>query len=299
MKRYYGAAAPFILEYRKAIDAARKKAHGIVIWFPSLDSFRFITNDSILAFQRLFDKAEAAVAGNATLLARVRHARCGLDRLTIARCTPLTYHGPRKVEEAKVDGAAASRRLLASLPQWVTRFQDGEKLAAEARKLSEFTPMNKKVFPAPEQFKDRSFYDFTTADFRNCERQNIALVKDSESATGEAFRVEVNAHHLYHPPFAMGLYDSDAKKVLFFKNIWHSTEPGYHWYKVTTAVLPANGFIFLNRKWTVQLSVSQGRMKGDQFEFWVSAKFTGPRYRKDPGAPDCIYIDRILLVEPQ
>ena len=44
--------------------------------------------------------------------------------------------------------------------------------------------------------------------------------------------------------------------------------------------------------------VSKHRMKGEQFEFWVSVKFTGPRYMNDPNAPDCIYIDRFLLVEP-
>lgn len=298
MERYYGAAAPYVLEYRKALDTARKKANGIVIWFPSLDSFRFLTNDDIIVCQSIFEKAEAAVSGNSMLFARVRHARCGLDRLTIARCTTLTYHGPQKAEETKVDGAAASRRLLDSLPQWVMRFQDGEKLAAEARKLSEFNLVEKKEYPAPEQFKDRNFYDFTTVDFRNCEKQNIALVKDSDSATGEAFRVDVNAHHLYHPPFAMGLYDSDTKKELFFKNIRHSTEPGYHWYKVTTTALPANGFLFLNRKWTIQLPMSKCRMKGDQFEFWVSAKFTGPRYMNETTSNDCIYVDRVLLVEP-
>jgi hypothetical protein len=298
MERYYGAAAPFILEYRKYIDAARKINNGIVFWFPSLDSFRFITNDDILACQKFFEQAEAAVASNATLLARVRHARCGLDRLSIARCTKLNYHGPKKVEETTVDGATASKRLLESLPQWVMRFQDGEKLAEEARKLSEYTPVNKKELPVPEQFKKRNFYDFSTADFRNCETQNISLVKDSDSETGEAFRVDVNAHHLYHPPFAVGLYDADMKKDMFFNTVRHSKEPGYHFYKIATTTLPDNGFIFMNRKWTVQLPVSKHRMKGEQFEFWVSVKFTGPRYMNDPNAPDCIYIDRFLLVEP-
>ncbi len=44
----------------------------------------------------------------------------------------------------------------------------------------------------------------------------------------------------------------------------------------------------------------QGRefIQGKEFEIWVSAKFTGPKYIKGDTKEDCIYVDSILLVEP-
>ena len=115
MDRYYGAAGPHILAYRRLVDDARKRNNGVVRWFPNIGSFQFLADEDVAAAQAIFDKAEAAVRNDALLFSRVRRARNGLDRLTTRRQgAELCYRakdGTVKDIKSILDSRSAAQRL--------------------------------------------------------------------------------------------------------------------------------------------------------------------------------------------
>ena len=153
--------------------------------------------------------------------------------------------------------------------------------------------------PIPEQFKDRRFYAFFTNHFTLHDRSNIMPCIDKESPIGVATRVNVNASNYYLPPFAAGLYDSE-KPLTMLNTVMTVEKHGYNFYYVGKATIPQKGEVFVTRSWRIKLNIT-GReyLTGKEFDIWVSAKFTGPKYFKDDTQPDYIYVDRILLVEPK
>ncbi|MBO4344444.1 MAG: DUF4838 domain-containing protein [Victivallales bacterium] len=302
MDRYYGAAAPFVLEYRKLIDKARKDNEGFVSWFPSEGSFMFITDENIAECQALFDKAEKAVAGDKTLTARVRHARCGLDRLTCSRTAPLNYHGTAKNEgpAVKLDVTAAANRQIVAWADWCRNFPNGEKLAEAAANSLKAYSNEIKLYPAPEQFKDRNFYDFYCFSFEVYNKESTVIVKDPESPVESATRIDVSNSHYYLPPFAVGYYDQGRANTVLNTSIKPSQEPGYHWYCAGKVKIQPNGYVYVTRAWTTKLQTGRRGLVGNEYEIWFSAKFTGPKYiNGQDGQKDYIYIDRMLLVEPK
>ncbi len=301
MDCYYGAAAPFILDYRKRIDDVRKQNKGFVSWFPPEMHFDFITNDTINECQAIFDKAEATVAGDKTLFARVRHARCGLDRLTASRGSAYQFHDPSANSKpaVMVDAKSAVLRQMDAWPAWCEQFPDGKTHANNARNVMSTYSTDTGPRPIPEQFKDKRFYAFFTNHFTLHDRSNIMPCVDKESPIGVATRINVNASNYYLPPFAAGLYDSE-KPLTMLNTVMTVEKHGYNFYYVGKATIPQKGEVFVTRSWRIKLNVT-GReyLTGKEFDIWVSAKFTGPKYFKDDTQPDYIYVDRILLVEPE
>ena len=96
MRRYYGAAGKPILEARKLLDRRRREKNAFIRWFPSMGEFSFFTNDDLAEVRRLFDEAEAVVAGNAKLLARVKRAYLSFGRLADFRKKFGGKHPPEK-----------------------------------------------------------------------------------------------------------------------------------------------------------------------------------------------------------
>ena len=90
MRRYYGAAAPHLMETRRYLDNIRRANSGFVTWFPNAFEFSFVDNDDCRKMAAMWDKAEAAVKDDAKRLARVRRARRGFDdmRATCAAAQP-------------------------------------------------------------------------------------------------------------------------------------------------------------------------------------------------------------------
>lgn len=301
MNCYYGAAAPYILKYRQKIAETRKAHKGFVPWFPSIDDYNFITADDIVECQQLFDAAETAVSGDKVLAARVRHARSGLDWLTCYRRPSIPYHGDNATKpDERLDSMAAAKRQLDAWPEWCMNFPRG-KILAEAAKNSILLLVNPdlKPCPAPEEFKDRNFYDFHPYCMDNHDAQNIQIVKDDESQIGEAVRIDVAGDKYYDPPFDFGFYHRIPNETKPSVSIPEFPEPGYHWFTAGKTIIPPRGNMFLNRKWTYQLHACITGLVGKEFEIWAHIKATGPKYRPGDTGPDYIYIDRILFVEPK
>ena len=106
MREYYGPAGGHVLAYRRYLDKIRREKNAFVSWFPQLSAFKYISDEDATTCNKMLDAAEASVAGDARLLARVRRARLGLDRLMCLRSRSVMFHAP-----GGVAAEAAARRL--------------------------------------------------------------------------------------------------------------------------------------------------------------------------------------------
>ncbi|MBQ7652364.1 MAG: DUF4838 domain-containing protein, partial [Victivallales bacterium] len=299
LKCYYGPAAPFIKEYRLKLDEIRKERNGVVKWFPSIVSFNYITDDDLLAFEALFDKAESTVKDDSRLFARVRHARCGLDRLVcIRKGRGWFYHGPEQAMDSRFDVKAAAARLTESWPAWAAQFPGKYNLKKSVTEMVAKFDNSLTMLPPPEEFKDRNFYDFYPKSFENY-RNAAKLIEDPTSPVGLALQVQSDTSDYYKLPFALGYHDQGKEKTLTSKSYDKPLKKGYAWYSGGKVRIPEHGTIYVTRSWYVsQSTTSIASLKGNEYEIFVSAKFTGPLYWPDEKGPSHIYIDRIILVEP-
>ncbi|MCR5379750.1 MAG: DUF4838 domain-containing protein [Lentisphaeria bacterium] len=304
MDRYYGAAAEYILAYRHAIDDARKKNDGFISWFPPPAAFHYLTKDDITKCQSLFDKAEAAVADDKVRFARVRHGRVGLDRLTCYISNPLIHQGVTQNEDQSFKKLATSafKRLAETRASWVENWQNNKGILQQFSNELAMLSSEIDVIPAPPELKDRQFYDFYPTHFQNHDAKALQLVDDAESPVGKAMRTDVDQSIMkyYDLPFAIGVYDQRNTKTLISTTFEKPTAKGYNWYKLPRIIhLPKDGYVYLTRAWTTKLDVSNPEIAEKDFEIWASVKFTGPKFFADSTDKNYIFIDRVVLVEPQ
>ena len=154
------------------------------------------------------------------------------------------------------------------------------------------------MLPPPDEFKDRNYYDFYPEGFVNYSQFN-KLIDEPSSPVGKAIEVQSDASDHYKLPFGLGYYDEGNKKTLSYKTYAKPLKKGYAWYSGGKVKIPEKGFVFVTRGWNVsQHTSSIGSLTGNEYEIFVSAKFTGPLYWPDEKGESHITIDRILLVEP-
>ncbi len=74
---YYGAAAPYLDEYLNVIcdNADRLGCH---IYYGTIDRYEYLNDECLVQYNKLFDKAEAAVLTDGIRLARVQKARLSI-----------------------------------------------------------------------------------------------------------------------------------------------------------------------------------------------------------------------------
>ncbi len=300
MTRYYGDAAGLLMQYRRRLDELRRKHNGYVSWMPAVKAFSYVTNSDIVELQQLFDNAEAAVANDAVRFARVRHARAGLDRLNCHRSVFIVSHGMGQRIET-IDAKAAYSRLQKTWKSWISGWNCRDKegiLADMDGELAHFSAAYISLKPTPKELEGRKFYDIYAPHLQSLGYE-VTMVDDAESIIGKAMRSEADASKHYSLPFAMGVYDTETKKLLASKDFAKPLGKGYNWYKFDGSVtLPKQGYIFMTRSWTTQLSVTLSEFSGKEFEIWASVKFTGPKFFNDSQGKSYIYIDRVILVLP-
>ena len=305
MDKYYGPAAKFMKQYRLLLDEAAKKNNAQLRWHRTLDSFDFITDEYIAKFQKLFDEAVAAAGDDNTLVARLMRARNGLDRLTCMRVATLSYHGPKRKATSALDVKPALERLEKYWPEWCSCYNNAANLKSRIEDNLNAVKYAIEPPPAPEQFKDRNYYDFPAVCFAS--GHDLRLVKkevDKDSPFGSAYRVDVSGSEFYNMPFKIGVYDignpGAASISTTFETIPENT--GYNWFKIDKLVkIPEKSYLYATRAWTVQFPFTGYKeLAGREFEVWLSVKHVGEQFHpSQKGMKEYIYIDRALLVEPK
>ncbi len=303
MDRYYGPAAKYALQYRKNIFNAAKENNANVPWFPGIAHFSYISDDLCVECEKLLDKAEAAVKGDPQLLRRVRRLRFGLDRLICTRANGIIRHGAAfRIQEGKrLDSTAASRRLTESYVDWFTQYKGLPNLVDEAKEfVKKYTVVRGEVQP-PEQFKDRSYYEYGAFDFTP-QGENMSIVNDPESTATFALMTVTDVKgdrrsRNYRLPFQFGYHDRRHSKTLLSSKVDKLPEKrGYNWYKVGKVTIPEDGYIYVTGAWTTQIFTSLKELFGKEAEIWISVKHEGPMYYPDQKGPSRIYVDRAVLL---
>jgi len=92
--RYFGPAGEKVMASRRYLDKIRRERNGIISWSPNFSEFGFLKLADAEYMTRLYDEAEELVKDDQKRLKRVRRARAGLDRYTVAVRAASAMHAP-------------------------------------------------------------------------------------------------------------------------------------------------------------------------------------------------------------
>ena len=287
---YYGRkAGKLVFHYREDLNRTCHARKGNIFWFPSVDMWDFVTPEKITEWNGILDEAEKAVRDDAVLFARVRQVRQGLDRLTSFR--HLVRDGGTPPPEVE----AARRRLRETWAAWMR--EHGLLSENEIRREIDSACGR----PVPPEFAGRRVRDFTATVFSEADPGVMAVWNDPESKVGSAMRVDAGRSKLFLPPFDCGIYDAAGHRKISSKSFDNSKSDGkYHWIYVGTGTVTSNTCVWFTRSWSLNLSLKRNcELYGRTYDVWASVKFTGPTFGNDRSESDFIWLDRVILAEPE
>jgi hypothetical protein len=315
---FYGPAAKRVRQYLTDLEAeaSARQTHCTLTSTPT--SLTYLNLGFINHAQQVFDQAEKAVEGDATLLRRVRHARLPLDRATLVLYTRLMSDWlalGKPPGQTPPDREAIGRRVLDTwLAQAKLRLPEGafetEKQHAEAE-VRRYTSIGTSA-ALPEKFRRlpaENVHDYLATMTRNY-ADLAKVVKDPEAETGITIKLDLTDKDLESPekytlPMPWGLYATDEKRSVGSNAIRRDDipGPGYHWYRMGTFPIPPSAYVYFFWSWIIQADVDNvfDPAKPDQkFEVWARIKFEGPRFpHAKPADKDAIYVERLLVVKAE
>jgi len=195
MEGYYGPAAPPLLQYLNSCEDAVAESDAYLRCYMG-DTSPWMTLDVLNQATRLFDQAQAAVADDATLRARVERERLTLDNAWLQRYQSLQRQAARtKVAFlAPADPVAACQRWIAQNSKFGNEFYgEGRPFAEYAQNLARrFRPPG----PPPAFCKDLPKEDWVDIQDNLFVLHNpggwVALTEDPSASDGMAARMPAN-----------------------------------------------------------------------------------------------------------
>lgn len=290
--RYYGKAGEPLKRYRRLLDSLRREKGGRISWFPKLTDWDWIGESDVAPLQECFEEALRLVAEDPIRLARVGRARLGLDRLVCLR----SMESGRRDAECE----AALRRVKETLPGWYARYPKTLGAQAAADEIEKLSPV-----PVPERFAGRNARAFSAASFHFSNGhlgKRCFIRSDPESSLGRALVIDAESSKAYRLPYSMGLYDDVAKKTVISRKFEKPlAEKGYAWYCLGEAEIPSGGSrIWLSGTWHHRLELTHfPALHGKRRVIYVSMKLTGRKFVAGSDDPSRIYIDQVVLAEPE
>ncbi len=296
---YYGPAAPHLREYLRVINDAGERSGKYIRCFMS-DTSAWLTLDDLNHATELFAKAEAAVAGDPQLAARVRRERLPLDHVWLSR-----YHALKQAAKLRgksfggpADPKAACDEFLRvcrenRVGNWRERHPFDERADALVRK---FGPPAKPPVEAQGR-SDTEWLDVQDGQFRLHTTNGWAtLVDDPTASDGRAARMG-GEHHQW----AVSLPLSDDLK------------PGNPWHVYAAARCDATATEGKAMTMGIYNSQEKKSVTGQTFQV---EQLAGPEYRvldlgvhelsggmyywaappKRPGEVQHVYVDRVFLI---
>ncbi len=319
---FYGDAGPMIREYLALRDQAVAERPSHISMGASLQAVAtYMTFDVVTQAHEIFDRAEAAVADDAELLQRVRHARLSLDRATVMLWRQLTNEWVAQGNEPDtlpLDRDAIADRYTETWRAEVERRMPEQKRTASLDELDSelvrYTALPAYIEP-PEKFADLPadrVHDFTADMTRNW-KNIVQVVRDEEAESGIANRLEfptevdTERHPIerYELPMPWGLYDTRNKNQTASASVKPDDVPGpgYHWYKMGTHEIGPGYYLYFFWSWIIQLDVDAAwdqENPDQQFDIWARIKFEGPAFpHGEEDEPNAICVERVVLVETE
>jgi len=319
MNGCYGPAGTFVKQYLRALEAAAlvKPAH--LGMHGALSAYSYIDVDFCQRAHALFDQAEAAVADDEVLLARVRHARLPIDRATaymFRRIAAEWLQAGNAAEDFPFDrdaiAARARENWLAAIEFRVREDDRVQAIADADAELAKYTSLPAFV-QLPEEFRDLpagSVFDFTADTARNY-KNIVQTVRDDAAESTITNRLqfpttidpEKQPLERYKFPMPWGVYDKKNAKGITSATIPPEgvPGPGYHWYKLGTTTIGPGYYVYFFWSWIIQVDVGSAfsaDAPDQQFDIWARMKFEGPEFpHGDAGDANAISVERVILVK--
>jgi len=311
---FYGKAGEYVREYLEILEEASNKKTSYLSMGASPPQYRYLDVEFVTKASALFDKAEEAVQGDATLLRRVRFARLPLDRAILALWPRLSFEWSRTQGKDRVDfplnrDAVTARCNNTWCAEIDFRLPPSEREAARAEANAETKDLT--LLPAsaqlPEQFAEipsESVFDFT-ADLSRNYNNVVKRVLDSDADTKITNRLELSDEDMkkYALPMPWGLYDVAKAQGITSGAIRPEDVPGpgYHWYKLGTSAIGPSYYLYFFWSWILQIDV-ESAIDADHpdrmFDLWACIKFEGPGFpHGKPENKNAICVERVILVK--
>ncbi len=318
---FYGPAGAMVREYLAALEASSQERLSYISMGAALPAYHYLTLDFVREAHAIFDRAEAAVADEADLLQRVRHARMPLDRATVGLFRSLSQQWAQQGNDPAtipLDRDAIAARYEQTWTVEAQRRLSGgalERSLAELQdELTRWTSLPAFV-PLPEKFADlppERVFDFTADVTRNW-KDIVRVVRDEEAESGITNRLEFPTEidpeeqslERYRLPMRWGLYDQINRQGRGGAQIKPEDVPGpgYHWYKMGEYALGPSYYLYFFWSWIIQVDIDSAwdPARPDQkFEIWARVKFEGPAFpHGDEADANAICVERVVLVAPE
>ena len=309
LKGHYGAAAPYVDEWRKIVKKATARADTKKLNRHRPKGFDFFTLDELLAAHKLFDNAEKAIAGDTVLEARLMRVRSSFNLLTGHRIA--RYVNDWKKRGGSADNFPIDRSKLASDMRriWLNdmeRYNDNKVSIVQKTmegQISIMENLGTELHPVPEppEFKGHTVQHFCPSTLTLHMNPNMSLIKDSDAREGCAYQILCTPRDQYFGmPFEAGSYNG-LTGITTLEKKWDTLpkERGFQWLHMGKDHLHMKYYVYLTGSWELQASMGEYLEMGEKdLDIWIRIKFEGPQfYPEDVGKTNRIVVDSISFVE--
>ena len=300
LRGYYGPAAPHLKEYLDLInDAGQRDDLYLRCFMP--DTSAWLTLDDLDRAVALFAQAEAAVAGDPTLTARVRREKLPLDHVWVSRYTPLKRAA--LIQHRPFDGpsdpkAACEEFVQRCRQNGVGNWRENQPFDERANTLLRKYGPPAKIPQQVEGVPATDWLDYQDGEFRLANAGQWAeLVDDTAASDGHAVRMPGD-----HFEWATALpFSSDIA----------SLNPAWHVYVVarcdaTTnegAAMTMGIYDSAEKKSVAHQSVTVAQAAGATYRVFdlgshplSDAMYLWVAPPKRPGDVQSVYVDRVFIV---
>ena len=324
---YYGAAGDKVLEFLRLADTDARNSSMSVQFGTDIYYFNWVSVNTALTGNRLFEEALELVKDDETLSARVRLARSSLDKTIARRFTELKNTAENSgITGFNLNKSESAQRVVDCLNEQLalkcheagdhsthTNYSCVEALKQIAvfEKLAQEVDVESPLPAELEGIPSEAITDFTPEMFRlYTSGQGLSIVKDEGSLVGNAAKITLadvdTASKQYYTitdtlPLLIGIYNPTTGT---FGSAIHVGPADiitdkYMLIKLGDTKIPSGAYLYVFESWVVQQDLYSA-LSGDPnqlYDIYVSMKFEGAAYGGDSSKPDAIYVDRIIVVD--
>ncbi len=289
--RYYGAAAPLIREFSSRLEADTRALPTRMSWNAPGGQYRHLTPALLVWSQRLFDRAEAAVAADPVLLTRVKQARMGMDLACVLNWEALKSDPQHGLQRAALIDRYRETYIATMRAHFDPKYV-GDEVLKWQRAVTDLKPLPETLARVPAA----RIRQFTPQTARLHGKGN--LVADPDAAAGIAAELVTEGK----VPANLGYYDAVTRRQ-------QHAYPGkgqpivagkYQLYPIGKTTLSEQCYVWFDWSWLVQFAdvgqLYDPARPDKQWEIYASVKYEGAAYGGE-GTVNRLRVDRLILVE--
>ncbi len=215
--KYYGKAAPYILQYRKLLrDCAINNQAQVRYFFPASEDFRYIDWQSMIKMQGLLSEALAKVSRDPVLLHRCKRACASLDYALVCGLSWWYRNQAQKSKQSKIFAklfSSARKRMFDTLAKSVAELRSKEKRETPEKYLSVMVNREKRSSLRP-LFRDdliNGEHEYFTPDCWRISSDEQTFHRSQKASSGVFNRIAVDSLPENKLPLTISQYDVSAQ----------------------------------------------------------------------------------------